>query len=100
MDALQEFITTMVSEQATGCRGAAGYIAHAKSLGYTHIEPLDTTSSAGDWSILISKDGEEWHILFQENNWPRAGFSYSIDHEQPFYGTLDQVYEQVYECWN
>ncbi len=97
MTDLQAVIGAMHASQATGCAGAGGYLAYANDLGYERVEVLDWTSSAGDWSFLISKDGLEWRILWQENNWPRAGFSYSIS-DTAFYGTVEQVYEEL-EAW-
>ncbi len=80
--------------QATGCFGADSYLQFAKEQGYKHIEVLNWCSSAGDWQFLVSKDVHEWRILCQENNYPRAGFSYSISKEM-FEGTLEEVEELV-----
>ena len=87
-----------VEEQATGCVGANSYKQYARDRGYTHIEVLDWTSSAGDWQFLVSKDGHEWFVLFQENNYPRGpGFSHQIDEGFPFIGTLEEVYKEIEE---
>lgn len=83
-----------IAEQATGCRGAGGYSDFARENGYTHVEVLNWSSSAGDWSFLISKDGQEWRILFQTNNYPRPGFSYEIS-DEVYYGTFADVCDQV-----
>jgi hypothetical protein len=55
---------------------------------------LNWTSSAGDWEFLISKDKENWQILFQTNNFPRSGFSHRID-EEIYTGTLEEVIEEI-----
>ena len=91
---LTEYKQKIVEEQATGCVGVHGYASYARSHGYTHCEVYDWTSSAGDWTFLVSKDGTEWHIMSQENNWPRPGFSYHID-ERPFFGTFEDACETV-----
>jgi hypothetical protein len=91
MTALQE---VQIAEQATGCRGAGGYLNFALQRGYSHVEVLDWTSSAGDWQFLVSRDGNEWQILHQTNNYPRPGFSYFIS-DDVFYGTLEEVYKQI-----
>ena len=87
-----------VSEQATGCMGAGGYTQFAKKHGYTHIEVLDWSSSAGDWSFLVSKDSQEWRVLSQTNNYPRRGFSYEIS-DEVFYGNADEALESVEELY-
>jgi len=97
-EALMELVEQQAAEQATGCGGAGSYRDYAKSQGYPFCEVLDWTSSAGDWTFLISKDGHEWQVLYQENNWPRAGFTYTIDTEV-YHGTAEeamQVIEDLY----
>ena len=81
-----------IAEQSTGCRGAGGYHDFAVQNGYNQVEVLNWTSSAGDWEFLISKDGQEWRILSQTNNWPRLGFSYEIS-EEVYHGTFAEVCE-------
>jgi hypothetical protein len=86
----------MVAEQATGCRDAGGYRRWAEAQGYTHCEVYEWTSSAGDWTFLVSRDGEEWFIMSQENNYPRgSGFSRSVNELQPFYGAFEEVCREV-----
>jgi hypothetical protein len=80
-------------DQMTGCN-ASGYREAARKMGFDRVEVLNWTSSAGDWQFLVSKDGEIWQVLSQENNWPRAGFSYYLG-DEIFAGTLEDVYEQV-----
>jgi len=70
------------AESAAGVRGAGGYIAEAERLGYTKLEVLDWTSSAGDWYFAVSTDGKLWDILSQANNYPRPGFSYHLEPRQ------------------
>ena len=92
-------INEMMETQATGCAGVGGYRRYAADLGYTHVKMYDSTSSAGDWTFLISKDGFEWHVMSQTNNWPRAGFEYCIDDEQVFCGTFGEVCELLATWW-
>ena len=88
-----------VEEQATGCVGANSYKEYARSRGYTHVEVFDWTSSAGDWTFIVSKDGEGWFLLFQSNQYPRRGFHHTIDLTRAYYGTKDEVLGQLWdEC--
>ena len=84
----------LAAESATGCKGANSYEDYAEARGYKHIEVLNWSSSAGDWQFIVSKDGIEWHVLDQENNYPRPGFSHSIS-EETWYGTADEVLAQI-----
>ena len=79
-----------IAEQATGCQGAGNYEDYAMNKGYDYIEVLDWSSSAGDWSFIISKNGKDWRILFQTNNYPAFGFSYEIS-DEVFHGSVEEV---------
>lgn len=83
------------AEQATGCSGAGGYRKWAESQGYTHLAVLEWGSSAGDWSFLVSEDGENWFVMFQTNNYPSPGFSREIDQSYCFQGTEEEALEQA-----
>jgi len=81
-----------IEETATGCVGADSYKGFAERLGYSHVEVLNWTSSAGDWQFIVSKDGRRWRILFQENNYPRGpGFSHTLGDEE-YEGTAAEVF--------
>ena len=82
--------------QATGCRGADGYMAVAHKRGYRFVEVLDWSSSAGDWEFIVSKSGKVWRIMGQTNRYPRAGFDYWFD-KRRFHGTAKQVLNQITE---
>jgi hypothetical protein len=71
----------VMCEDATGCIGAGNYRDYAERHGYPHLKVWDWTSSAGDWSFLVSKDGKEWVWMSQENNWPNPGFTWTIDED-------------------
>lgn len=89
-------VGVMAAEQATGCRGAGSYLSFAHDRDYKHVEVLNWSSSAGDWTFLISKDGKEWRILQQVNNYPRGpGFSHYIDMDETFHGCVNNVVQQV-----
>lgn len=88
-----------VCEQATGCRGSGSFRQWAEEQGYPHCEVLDWTSSAGDWSFLVSQDGEEWFVMCQTNNWPRPGFTREIDESRSFYGTAEEAAEEVWQLF-
>lgn len=93
---MQSETITMPAEfedQMTGCN-ASSYREAAKQMGFERVEVLDWTSSAGDWQFLVSRNGEEWQILFQSNNWPKSGFSYSLS-DEVFIGGLNEVYAQI-----
>ena len=98
MNNLEAFRGTLAAEQATGCRGASGYYDFAMKKGYKHVEVYDWSSSAGDWTFLISKDDKKWQFLFQTNNYPRPGFSYEISKEV-FFGSFDAVLRQITELY-
>jgi len=82
--------TSSIEEIFTGCVGADSYKDFAKKHGYVHVEVLDWHSSAGDWQFIVSKDGEYWRILSQENNYPHPGFSHGISDEE-YNGTVEDV---------
>lgn len=90
---------SMMAEQATGCRGAGGYLDYAHAQGYTKVEVLNWCSSAGDWQFIVSKDGHEWYIMWQENNYPRGpGFTRAVG-EVPYYGTAEEVVNHIAELY-
>ena len=83
-----------VEETATGCVGADTYKDFARRHGYGQVEVLDWTSSAGDWQFIVSKDGERWRVLSQENNFPRPGFSHALGDEE-YEGTAEEVLQAL-----
>ena len=85
------------AEQATGCIGSGDYAIWASQQGYSHCEVYDWTSSAGDWSFIVSKDGLNWHMMFQSDNWPRAGFTRTIDTGRVWVGTSEEVLKEIWE---
>lgn len=88
-----------VSEQATGCRGAGGYIAYAEEQGYKFVEVVDWSSSAGDWTFLVSKNGTKWFIMWQENNYPRPGFTRTVEEDRWYIGSAADVLDLICEKW-
>lgn len=83
------------AETATGCQGAGDYREYAQQMGFDYCEVWDWTSSAGDWTFFVSRDRQEWFPMFQENNFPRRGFTRTIDWDRPYWGTWEEVCEQV-----
>jgi len=63
----------------------------AEKYGYIHCLDFDTTSSAGDWSFIVSKDGYVWNIMYQENCWPRIGFDRYIETDDFVCGTAEEA---------
>lgn len=80
----------LAAESATGCQGANSYLVFAEEQEFKHLEVLDWSSSAGDWSFIVSRDGLNWQILYQENNYPRPGFSHSLS-EESYEGSATEV---------
>jgi hypothetical protein len=85
---------TDVAEEATGCVGAGSYSQYARAHGYAIVKVFDWTSSAGDWVFLISRNGLDWQLLFQTNNYPRFGFTHTID-PRIWVGTFEEVCQQM-----
>ncbi len=92
-----ELIERQICEQATGCSGAGGYRAWATQNGYPHLEVMDRTSSAGDWTFVVSQDGSLWFPMYQTNNYPRPGFTWTVDESLPFEGTGDEALSALWE---
>lgn len=95
METTNQFVNMpQVAEQATGCRGAGSYRQFAEQQGFKYIEVLNWCSSAGDWQFIASKDGNEWRILEQTNNYPRAGFSHQLS-DEVYYGNAADVLNEI-----
>ena len=60
----------------------------ARELGFQYIEQYNTSSSAGDWSILVSRDREVWYMMHQFSGY--RGYEYTFN-ERCYYGTFEQV---------
>lgn len=88
---------TGVAVDTTGCDKAGDYARWAKAQGYKHIEVVDWMSSAGDWTFIVSEDGENWELMYQVNAYPRPGFNRQIDPYFEAYGSADEVLEYVLE---
>lgn len=86
-----------LEEQATGCKNAGGYRDFAEANGFPFCEVFDWTSSAGDWTFIVSKDGSTWYVMTQTNNWPSIGFTRTIDPSREFYGTAEDVLQEMCE---
>lgn len=95
MKSSNSYIGTGVENQATGCDDASGYAEYAEKLGYRFIEVVDWTSSAGDWTFAVSKDGDEWKLMCQTNNYPQPGFTREIVDEFTYYGCASDVLQQI-----
>jgi hypothetical protein len=94
---MQKTMEQSIAEQMTGCSGSGDYRQWAENQGYPHCEVFDWTSSAGDWTFIVSKDGEIWYVMTQSNNFPRGGFTRTID-ERPWVGNAQEVLGQL-EDW-
>ena len=73
-------------EPFSGCQGAYGYRKYFSDLGYLYCLPWDLSSSAGDWTFAVSKNGLDWVMGGQENNgyFVKKGkpqFTYSINED-------------------
>lgn len=87
----------LVCEQATGCSSAGAFRRAFANMGYNFCTVTDWCSSAGDWNFIVSEDGYEWHLASQINNWPKGGFSYSVSEDEVYYGSSDEVLEELAE---
>jgi hypothetical protein len=85
----------VAAEQATGCSGAGDYALWAKQQGYPFCQVWDWTSSAGDWTFLVSQDGNEWFWMTQTNNFPFSGFTRTIDKSHSYTGSWEEVQSQI-----
>jgi hypothetical protein len=92
---ISQIMESTVAEQATGCRWAGDYRQVALENGYPYLEVYDWTSSAGDWTFIVSKDGLLWRVMWQENNWPRRGFTYTFSDEE-YEGDAKAVLQLLY----
>ena len=90
---------TGLAEQTTGCTGAGSYLNFAEEHGFEYMEVVDWTSSAGDWIFIVSKNGFEWYLLYQTNNYPHPGFSHQIVENVSFPGSAEKALAHVYEHW-
>jgi len=86
------------AEQATGCSGAGDYRRWAAKKGFPHLYVVDWTSSAGDWCFIVSKDKLSWYMMYQENNYPRSGFTRTIDNYPRFVWGKPATEELVLEA--
>lgn len=75
--------------------GAGSFRRLAERLGFTHVEVVEWSSSAGDWIFIVSRDGHEWWVMTQENRHPFHGFKYSCEQRQGRFGTAEQVLKEV-----
>ena len=79
---LQDWILAGGSVNVPGA-GAGSYRQVFEAMGYKVEAGWNQCSSAGDWSFILN-DGDYYMMGFQDNNYPRAGFSYSVDHNWQF----------------
>lgn len=56
--------------------GAGSYRAVLSRLGFTFVDVLDWTSSAGDWVFAVRRDEVDW-VVCQTNRYPHHGFAYT-----------------------
>lgn len=101
LENLEKEMQAEVAVQATGCPGAGDYLKWAREQGYPYCEVLNWSSSAGDWQFIVSKtNGPDslWYLMWQENNYPRPGFSRGIETDYWFLGSKDEALE-FYGAW-
>ncbi len=67
----------------------------AKEKGYPFCELLNWAAfCAGYQWFLLSKDGEEWHLMGQVSL-PLSGFARNIDEGFSVFGTAEEALKQV-----
>lgn len=57
--------------------GAGSYSRFFETLGFEEVQPLETGSSSGDWTLAV-KAGDYWHATWQNNRYPYYGFGYRL----------------------
>jgi len=57
--------------------GAGSYRQVFVGLGFEDVKTIDTTSSAGDWTLGV-KSTDGWLAVSQENRYPYYGYRYSF----------------------
>ena len=76
--------------------GAGSFREVFTSLGFEEVETIDTTSSAGDWTIGV-KNEYVWFVAWQENRYPYHGFRYCVsDYVMPC-STFEELCKEVEE---
>lgn len=80
------------------CIESGDYRQWAMEHGYPYVKVLDWTSSAGDWSFIVSQNNKTWFVMNQTNNWPRQGYTRNIDTQHAFYGTAEEVLQLLSDC--
>jgi len=60
--------------------GAGNYDEVFLMLGFSKVQVMFDSSSAGDWQFAV-KDKTGWRLASQENRYPYHGFNYWIDIE-------------------
>lgn len=87
----------IAAEFATGIEGAGDYRQVAGDLGFNYLKVLDWTSSAGDWTFIVSQDGKSWYVMSRENNWPSTGFTYYVNTDEAYIGTAEEAMKEIAE---
>lgn len=60
--------------------GAGSFTTVLPRLGYQFVEPYETGSSAGDWTLCAREnaDADCWFVVHQTNRYPYHGFMYAL----------------------
>lgn len=73
--------------------GAGSWREFFASLGIDEVRVVENSSSSGDWLFAVHDGpGGMWYPAFQTNRYPRHGFSYSINFDEPF-DTFERLVE-------
>lgn len=70
--------------------GAGSYGKVLAALGYSKVETIESSSSAGDWT-LAAFDGMYWDVFWQSNRYPYHGFEYARSGELVGYRTQSEL---------
>jgi hypothetical protein len=89
-----EFHERQHEAEATGVPAVSNYREFARQNGFPYIKVFDWTSSAGDWTFIVSRDGRLWQVLSQTNRFPSRGFDYYLS-PRVYEGTADEVMQQL-----
>jgi hypothetical protein len=74
--------------------GAGSYRDFFTAVGCTGCGPLETGSSAGDWTFVVQGPDNLWRAAYQENRYPYHGFRYGLSKQLPGM-TFEEVLENL-----
>lgn len=74
--------------------GAGSFREIISLLGFSELEVIDWTSSAGDWAFGV-KNEIGWFVVWQENRYPYYGFKYCLSDYIPACSTFEELCNEM-----